>query len=346
MQALQNTQRKMFLDVARGISMICIVLGHLGVSSLNRIVFTFHLPVFFLLSGYFIDLKRPWKELLKHKVRTLIVPYYFSCLLMLIASICITVFVYREQYTMDSLISFLKAVIYSSGDHWTEPFEIPAIGALWFLWATFFGCILLRLVTRLKPLLQVPVVFAIFAAGKLTADAFFIFPLSIQPACCALLFMYVGFLVRNTESVFSKTSRALQVFALLFAAWVWIDFIRNFKSFWLVHCDVGRGVIDIFGALCASAVVFFISKLLADYVMPVGRALSFLGRNSIIFLCAHVIEMLFPYSVLITKLFGEIGEVPSLLLIILLKFVWIIPVTVLFANVNWIRKVFGLKRKA
>ena len=40
------------VDVARGVAIVCIVLGHLGVDGINRVVFTFHVPLFCLLSGY------------------------------------------------------------------------------------------------------------------------------------------------------------------------------------------------------------------------------------------------------------------------------------------------------
>ena len=42
-----------FIDTARGIAIICIILGHLGSASINRVVYTFHIPLFFLITGYF-----------------------------------------------------------------------------------------------------------------------------------------------------------------------------------------------------------------------------------------------------------------------------------------------------
>ena len=37
------------VDVARGIAIISVILGHLGSSEINRVVFTYHLPVFYLI---------------------------------------------------------------------------------------------------------------------------------------------------------------------------------------------------------------------------------------------------------------------------------------------------------
>lgn len=37
--------------------MLCIIAGHFGIVSAERFVFTFHVPLFFLLSGYFLSTK-------------------------------------------------------------------------------------------------------------------------------------------------------------------------------------------------------------------------------------------------------------------------------------------------
>lgn len=47
--------RVQFLDIARGIAIICIILGHLNNSLINRVVFTFHVPIFFFITGYFMS---------------------------------------------------------------------------------------------------------------------------------------------------------------------------------------------------------------------------------------------------------------------------------------------------
>ena len=41
-----------WIDFAKGIAMLCVILGHLGSDLANRVVFGFHLTVFFLLGGY------------------------------------------------------------------------------------------------------------------------------------------------------------------------------------------------------------------------------------------------------------------------------------------------------
>ena len=43
--------RNRTVDITRGITILAIIAGHLNIWSINRIVFTFHVPVFYLLTG-------------------------------------------------------------------------------------------------------------------------------------------------------------------------------------------------------------------------------------------------------------------------------------------------------
>ena len=83
-ETTSKTKRLQYVDIARGIAMICIILGHLGNPSINRVVFTFHVPIFFFITGYFTNNKRRFPEFAKNKLRTLIVPYIIACLAIII----------------------------------------------------------------------------------------------------------------------------------------------------------------------------------------------------------------------------------------------------------------------
>ncbi len=47
--------------------MLCIIAGHFGIVSAERFVFTFHVPLFFLLSGYFLSTKVSFLPFMKRK---------------------------------------------------------------------------------------------------------------------------------------------------------------------------------------------------------------------------------------------------------------------------------------
>ena len=72
--------RLTYIDIAKGFAMLCIIAGHFGIVTANRFVYTFHVPLFFLISGYFLSTRLDLKTFVEKKVRQLIVPYYVQVL--------------------------------------------------------------------------------------------------------------------------------------------------------------------------------------------------------------------------------------------------------------------------
>ena len=130
-------------------------------------------------------------------------------------------------------------------------------------------------------------------------------------------------------------------------ALLWLDFMISFKGFWLVHSHYGRGIVDIMGSLGASLIVILISKYIFDRKGKVFDFLAFLGRNSIIFLAAHITEQnTFPWHTIISGILGD-RETPTryLYMVIILKLAVIICITCIFTRITFIRSLFGIKRK-
>lgn len=67
-----------WIDIARGIGIILVILGHIGIGGIGKFIYSFHIPLFFFLSGFcFSGNETDFKYFLRKKVKTLIVPYIF-----------------------------------------------------------------------------------------------------------------------------------------------------------------------------------------------------------------------------------------------------------------------------
>ena len=74
LKKMAKTDRCDFIDIAKGLGMLTIMWGHIHTGLSNTIVYAFHIPLFFFLSGFVfspgryenfgIFLKRRWKQLL------------------------------------------------------------------------------------------------------------------------------------------------------------------------------------------------------------------------------------------------------------------------------------------
>lgn len=345
-KAYKNARRD-YMDVARGICMISIVLGHLSDVFVNKFVFTFHLPVFFIITGYFFKPDESLLVLIKKRIRGLIIPYFFSCLCILMSWFLVNHLFLKTAHDdiKYGLIRWIKASICATGDSYDVPFKIPSIGAIWFLWALFWGCIIFSILVKVSPIKRSLIIVGLFVLARWTVQNICFIPLSIQPACSAVLFIYIGYLWKTNEDFIKSASHSVKVFALIIAVILWYEFVKSFQSFWLVHSDFGRGFSDVIASICASFLVIYISYLLEKRLHRFLAPIRMLGRYSIIALCAHIIELnAFPWGKILTDILGENPEwVRSVWLKIVFKLIWIFLFTYAFSKLKITRRIFNIR---
>lgn len=255
--------------------MLCIIAGHFGIVSAERFVFTFHVPLFFLLSGYFLSTKVSFLPFMKQKARQLLVPYYVTGVVLLIVATVVNHFVWPEIDALNNAKSMLGALLYGSGAPHSEPFAIRQIGLLWFLWALFFSTGFTRLALKTKyPLLTVCLIAAVgWASSKVTW-----LPFSIQPGAMASFFMYLGFLARKHGILDKKPPLALIIALIL----LWIASIYFGVSINIVVCFLSHGLLSIATSIAASYLVILACKVAEQRFRTVSRFLNFFGQTTLI----------------------------------------------------------------
>ncbi|MCR4783785.1 MAG: acyltransferase family protein [bacterium] len=338
--------RYRYIDIARGICIISVVLGHLCNSTINRVVFTYHLPAFFLISGYFTR-KEKIVDYIKKKLRTLIIPYNISVILMMLSCAVVSFFGKIEIVEIrEKLVRILWAALYCAGDDWSDPFKIPSVGAIWFLWALFLGGLIFQILLRVSPRIRLVFVLLLPYLAKYSVDYLFFFPLSIQPACSAVFFIYCGYMWKKNENEIYGLSAEVKSFIIAVAAMLWLNFIISFQSFWLVHSDYGRGMCDIVASVGASAVLIFVSKYLLDKKNKLMDLLACVGEYSILFLMAHVIEITtFPWNIIISKILGDnITYMKCLCLVTMIELIWATAFTLIASRFDIVKVMVGIKK--
>ena len=68
-------ERDKRMDVLRAWGIFLVIAGHLG-SPFSGFIYTFHMPLFFFLSGYVFSTKVNWTNFIKKKIKTIVVPMY------------------------------------------------------------------------------------------------------------------------------------------------------------------------------------------------------------------------------------------------------------------------------
>jgi fucose 4-O-acetylase-like acetyltransferase len=182
----------MAFDIAKGIAIILVVYAHClrglvagqlipdptGHLVSDYVIYTFHMPVFFLLSGYFFrrpsaaDLPAWWVR----KSRTIVYPYFLWSI-------------------VHGTIAYAMANSgATNGDMpFSRIFEIAwnPISPFWFLYALFFSNVLAVLLLALRPGPMMGVAFVVFV------QAFFLAPQVLQDISYGFFYFALGIYVRE-----------------------------------------------------------------------------------------------------------------------------------------------------
>ena len=293
-----------YIDVARGIGIVCVMLGHLGVEVIDRVVFTFHMPLFFLLSGYFINSDIIFPKFVKQKAKKLLVPYYvtgcLTCCLIALADIVRGLWDNIIPDFLSELIAMLYGVCFDVSD------SIPGIGAIWFLWALFWAVILVKILSKCKNA-AVYIVFA-FIISCISSQNIWL-PLSMQPGVCAAFFVYFGYYLKklNLEEYLNRWKLVL-ISIIVFCGEILLGINVNMSNNTYIY-----GPESVIGALLICYFILYISYIIYISFPKLRKILTFFGKNSLIVLCVHQIEMkVFPWSLVLFAL-NEKSNPPAML---------------------------------
>lgn len=338
---LMEKSRVDYLDVAKGIAIISVIIGHLGIKAINQVVFTYHLPLFLIITGYFVNCKIPVKAFVIKKIKGLMIPYLITCIVIILLG---TIKGIVKGEALQEGGKWLFASIYGAGSEHNSPFYIPSIGAIWYLPASCIGVILLRAVLQTKEKVRPIIIFLLFMIGYLSSKYLFWFPMSIQAGLCSVFFMYMGWLYRKNELMLEHLDIETKTSAIILTTIVWVMFIAQFQGMYIVSNNFGRGIVDIIGTVAASILVIQISKIIDRKTHIIRRIFQFAGRYSLLILCVHIIELdLFSWEKAIRH-FVTISDHFYNAIIVFLKPTIVMIIVLIMLRIKWIRKIYGYEK--
>lgn len=188
---MTNTLNKRieWVDTAKGIGLLCVILGHLKVPYLSTWIYTFHMPLFFFLSGtVFSGRKYGFKDFLIRKIKSLVLPYFilggviflFSCMVYMI-----------QGRPFADYLEMLKSFMIQE-HYWTVWF----LACLFLVEVLYYG---IHAVCGKRPVLATALSVLICAFGLLRYRlGWGSMPWNLDVALVAQLFFHGGYVVRNT----------------------------------------------------------------------------------------------------------------------------------------------------
>lgn len=327
-----------YLDIAKFMGLIAVIFGHFGVPDINRFVYSFHIPLFFLISGYFFYPTDRIAEVILKKGKQLIVPYIvvmFSVLV--INGILLTWQKKSLEYIFTSQWNYFLGYLYGSGyidivlGH-----KIQTVGPIWFCLALFWDFLFLTILVKYKNIFLNVLLF--FIAGYYSAKYIWL-PFSIQSAMTGLLFFYIGYVAKQKKWLKYQVSFVSAIPLLC----LWGIGLSYGGQFLLVQNSSVFLITDIITAICASYLVILYAKWL-DKNTSSAKMMAFLGKYTIIMLCFHSIDVvIMPWNA-----YYKIPNTGSNVILIkigitIFKFLFPIFGAVIVSKTEWLKKFFNLK---
>lgn len=281
---MQDNKRIIWADIAKAIAITAMVAGHTYPPAGNvcKMIYLFHVPLFFILAGYFFNFEKykdNFKKLLVSSAKRLLLP----CLIAIIAF-------YDIQYLASkNILTF----IYGIG----KPiFSIQPIGySMWFLYCLFVVRILFwvylkfiekfKIPTAISFIISFCIAFLGVEIGKVIK-----LPWSIDIALVAIYLSYVGYLLKKSN--FFNWNKYIHI--LLSIVFIILGYI-DYKYFGLSMNEryYSNPLMSLNGAIAISILIFYFANIMEKlndkiFIHNINNICGYIGQNTIIIMLVHM----------------------------------------------------------
>ncbi|MDQ0198859.1 acyltransferase family protein [Neobacillus ginsengisoli] len=270
-----------WLDTCKGIGILLVIIGHTPInSSFRSIIYGFHMPLFFFISGYFFSISKydNFKKYFLAKVNSLLIPYFsFS-----IISFILLNYLFHQPLNSKS---FLFDLIVSKRNFLS--FDEP----IWFLTSLFtIEMIYYFIVKYIKNIILI--ICSVILIGFFICMKFEVFtsrnilPWSLNYSLYFMVYFGLGNLI-NKIGFFERNLRKSYILILCFIISIPVLIFPNvyFKCWQMLSLPSVMNLYleSVFYAILGISFVVFLAQFLSFIPM-----LNFLGRNSLVVMTLHV----------------------------------------------------------
>jgi len=284
--------RNRIIDTAKGLGMILIVFAHANyIEPGLSFLYSFHLPLFFILSGLVFKPERydSFSVFFKKRLKSLILPY------LIFAALSVGVQALLDIWEQGFSVRVLKNFLYNGGEIFiarysqTMRFNIP----LWFVPCLFvLECMYFWLAKIKNRALFGGAVLALVCFGWFACSPYCFFDFSVLPwnfaaACFSVGFFAVGHLCQGKllEKISGQPSLTKRLIMIASAAlcFAGVLIVRHYNG----HISIGSQALNNGLLLYLSAIWGSMGVLLLAQLLSRSRILNFFGRESFCIMATH-----------------------------------------------------------
>lgn len=289
------SKRIEYIDIARGIGILLVVMGHNDFALVSpfayKAIYSFHMPLFFFLSGYFINPSIGFWSFFKKRFNSLLKPYFFTIFLIYFVSVSF------GKMGFQTAIGRIIKSLYGAGYYldWVQLWFLPHLFVV-SLYAFVFYALMTNINSRLVRWLLL--LFTLGLAG-LFLKTFYPFQLSVfgkeyelfgLPFSLDLVLLSGFFFILGSEA---RHITSEEIFGNIFFLLVSGAAVILLNIFFSARIDLNTRTYESFVINTAEAVtgilfILALSRQIELWTPRLASLFKYFGKISLILLVFHV----------------------------------------------------------
>lgn len=281
-----------WIDICKGLAIILVIIGHSSLETgmafnLKSIIYSFHMPLFFILSGYLFynikDKNKKMSDFITEKIKSLVIPYITFNIIILLFDL-LKSFITNNQI---NLLYRLIGIIFPIRNN-------EYVGKTWFLiWIFLTELIYQFISTNIKDKKFISILCIIsFYTGFILIKKNIALPYHMDAVFVSLLFYHFGHILKEKNIEINNKYSILFLIVIFFITTIAnmciIDKLYDTKTtIDLYEMTLSFPIIYIINSICGSLLMMLISKHLNfSYIKKI---LEKVGYNSLCIYGFHTI---------------------------------------------------------
>ena len=270
------------IGILKAIGIILVVWGH-ATKVFHDYVYSFHMPLFFWISGYlrFGKKDKPWNEFLEKKTKTILIPYLiFWIISMVVFRNMISI---MDHHSLASItINHLKGLFLGGGYLAKYSNNFP----LWFLQFFFVSNIIFEYIIRNFDKRKKIILFIVLVLITIPIQALMperpVLHINILPA--ALIFMMIGYYTnyaltnKNKHLLELANNTLFNLFFIILGFAISIKYPGNISEV--------KSILYLIGATLTITALYNLVKLVKNY-----KILDYIGERTLYILGLHLLTI-------------------------------------------------------
>lgn len=309
-EEIKSDSRIEWIDIAKGIGIICVVIGHIIViiprlTTLCEMIYLFHVPLFFFISGFLYKENPKQISYISKKIKQLVVPY-FSVFLFIAP---IAIYIEHGSLNLSDLLFYLRKYIW--GGEQLNIILYAVFIPMWFLPSLFLTQVIYNYIKNLFKDIMIHIIVLILYIINIFQTLYWndiSLPFFLHTVTLSIPIYHLGYLFHKIKKI-NIIVLILGCIALLSPVFIPDNYIALFRS------NSGIPVLTFISSiLVVVGIISFSKKISGTFIANILRKL---GQASLVIMSFHFpvylcffylkcVDLDSPYIYLIVLLWGVV----------------------------------------